>query len=279
MSFNAVIVPGRDPINGQPMVDPLGQQSPLPIDVARIIFQNLKADLPSVALVCKNWNALADNEIFRQMIRPVQAFGTKEWQEHIGVDAGTEPPLRRCAYGDLEREGGMLTFIPDKVKVFKDNRETEEVLLDSLRAVGNLIKKPITDLETGFDDLDSDNLIIRMNRIPEKPHWVWIKKEILGRNKIYREQQELAKASRVNIPGLMDIAISVFMEYVRSGERNFICYQGRYEWSAVRVKDKMFDTDWGIALSFCDISGLTLYNVHDTSRNDNIGFAASRKSD
>ncbi len=279
MSFNAVIVPGRDPINGQLMVDPLGQQSPLPIEVARIIFQNLKADLPSVALVCKNWNALADNEIFRQMIRPAQAFGIKEWQEHIGVDAGTEPPLRRCAYGNLEREGGMLTFIPDKVKVVKDNRETEEVLLDSLRAIGNLIKKPRTDLETGFDDLEVDDLIIGMKRIAEKPHWIWIKKEILGRNKTYAEQQELAKVSRVNIPGLMDIAISVFMEYVRSGERNFICYRDKYKWDGVRVKDKMFDTEWGIALSFCDISGLDVYNVYDDSNYDNIGFAASRKSD
>ena len=42
MSLNTSIVPARDSISGQVMVDPIGQKSPLPIDVARIIFQNLK---------------------------------------------------------------------------------------------------------------------------------------------------------------------------------------------------------------------------------------------
>ncbi len=77
MTINTVVL-WRDPINGQPMVDPLGKENSLPIDVVRIILQNLKADLPEVALVCKNWKAMADDEVFRQMIRPVQSFGTNE---------------------------------------------------------------------------------------------------------------------------------------------------------------------------------------------------------
>ena len=100
------IVSGADPIHGQPMeIDPIVQFSELPMDVVPIIFQNLKADLPSVALVCRNWKAITDGEGFRQMIRPAQAFGVQEWKEYIGVDAGDEPRLPRRAYGDLEKEG------------------------------------------------------------------------------------------------------------------------------------------------------------------------------
>ena len=111
MSLNIAIVSGRDPVNGEPMeVDPIGPFSELPMDVVRIIFQDRKTDLPALALVCRNWKAMADDEVFREMIRPVQAFGTKEWQKYIGVDAGAEPRLPRRAYGDLEIEGGL--FLP-----------------------------------------------------------------------------------------------------------------------------------------------------------------------
>ena len=95
---------GKDPIYGQSLVNPIGQFSELPMDVVPIIFQNLKADLPAIALVCKKWKAIADDEQFRKMIRPVQAFGTQEWQNYIGgVYPGKEPILPRRAYGDLEK--------------------------------------------------------------------------------------------------------------------------------------------------------------------------------
>ena len=268
MTLNAAIVSGRDSINGQPMVDPIGQQSPLPIDVARIIFQNLKADLPAVALVCKNWNALADNEIFRQMIRPAQAFGTKEWQEHIGVDAGKEPRLRRCAYGDLEREGGMLTFIPDKVKVTKENGLTEEVCLDSLEAIGNLINKiPKIDIKTG------KGINAWKEAILEKPHWIWIKKEVVGKGETFRDQQKLAKAIGANISGLRDTVISLFMEYFRSGEHNFD------KGNSVRVNDEVH-RGWRLMVGMVgfNCSGLFAYYIHDDNNMTDTGFAPSRKS-
>ena len=66
------IVKGIDSHNGQPMVDPIGQKtSPLPLDVTRIIFQNAKADLHKLALVCKEWRNLADDKVLRETIRPV----------------------------------------------------------------------------------------------------------------------------------------------------------------------------------------------------------------
>ncbi len=219
------IVSGADPIHGQPMeIDPIGQFSELPMDVVPIILQNLKADLPSVALVCKNWKSIVDDEMFRKMIRPAQAFGVQEWKEYIGVDAGDEPRLPRRAYGDLEKEGGLLTFIPEKVKFIENGNE---VLLDNLEVIGKLVGNPKKGNKTGYTQ-NSWQTAISEKRKREKPHWVWIKKEAIGRNKTYEQQQELiAKEENIKIPGakisgLIDTAISVFMEYVRSGEQIFV---------------------------------------------------------
>ena len=124
MSLNTVS--GRDPINGQPMVDPTSQQSSLPIDAIRIIFQNLKEDLHNLALVCKEWRNLADDKVLRETIRPVQAFGTQEWKKYIGVDAGEEPLLPRRTYGDMDKGNSYLTFIPEKVKMIQVNGKVDD---------------------------------------------------------------------------------------------------------------------------------------------------------
>lgn len=152
MSLNTSFVLQMGLFSAQPLVDPIGHfhYNSLPMDVARIIFQYLKAELPIVALVSKMWRALADDKVFREMIRPVQAFGSKEWKDYIGVDAGEELKLPRCAYGDLEREGGLLTYIPVKVIVAKAGGIIKEVPLNNLEAIGHFVKKPITDLETGY---------------------------------------------------------------------------------------------------------------------------------
>ncbi len=184
MSLNSAIVSRGDPFNrefmevdsGEPMeVDSISSFSELPIDVIQIIFQNLKADLPNLALVCRNWKNISDDKGFREMIRPAQAFGTKEWQEYIGVDAGAELRLPRCAYGDLEREDGLLTFIPDKVKVTKENGVVEEVLLDNLEVIGKLVENPKKGNKTGYAIGSWSEAILEKTKL-EKPHWVWIKK-------------------------------------------------------------------------------------------------------
>ncbi len=271
-------VSGRDPINGQPMVDPTSQQSSLPIDAIRIIFQNLNADLPSVALACRSWKALADNEVFRQMIRPIQAFGTQEWKEYIGVDAGIEPPLPRRAYGDLEKEDGYLTFIPDKVKEIENGNE---VLLDNLEAIGKLVKNPKNGNKTGYHPGSWRSPIFGKIK-QEKPHWVWIKKEVIGRKKTHEQQRELIakkenkKTPGANISGLIDSVISFFMEYVRSGEQNFVWYPSVNNLrTAIRVNEAC--EGYRICLCFFP-SGLHVdfcYDLYDFAA---LAVAPARKS-
>ncbi len=106
MQINNTNVAGTNQYEVQSMVDPI--VGPLPADILPIIFQNGKTDLPNLALVCKNWKAIVDNKQFCETIRPAIAFGAQEWKEYIGVDAGDEPRLPRRAYGDLEKEGGLL---------------------------------------------------------------------------------------------------------------------------------------------------------------------------
>ena len=277
MTLNIAIVSQRDPISGQPMVDPIGQNSPLPMDTARIILQNLKAELPHVALVCKKWKALADDEGVRQMIRPAQAFGTQEWKKYIGVEVEIEPRLPRRSYGDLEREGGFLTFIPDIVKVTKENGVIEEVILDNLEAIGNLVKKPKTDLETGYSKYCNE-IFIKETRKQEKPHWAWIQKEVIGRDKSYQQQLEMAKEENKKIPGtnisgLIDTVITVFMEYIRYGKRHFILDSDNNKFTRVRVNEQIWGRRQNVSFYRC---GLFVGNWGDACHYC-FGFVLARK--
>ena len=136
-----------------------------------------------------------------------------------------------------------LTFIPKTVKITQENGKVDdasmdievvkEVPLDSLEVIGKLVANPTKGNKIGYS-ANSWQEAIQEKRNLEKPHWVLISKEIIGRNKSYEDQQKLAKEENKNIPGtkisgLMDTAISIFMEYVRSGERNFICDSAKNE--------------------------------------------------
>ncbi len=283
------IVKGIDSHNGQPMVDPIGQKtSPLPLDVTRIIFQNAKADLHKLALVCKEWRNLADDKVLNEMIRPAKTFGSREWKEYIGVDAGKELPLPRRAYGDMEKGNYYLTLIPKTVKVTQENKKVDdasmdievvkEVPLDSLEAIGKLAANAIKGNKIGYDPRSWQEALQEKRNL-EKPHWVLISKEIIGRNKSYEDQQKLAKEENknnpgTNISGLMDTAISVFMEYVRSGEGNYIWDPSKNEYNLVRVNE--LTDGWRLGLGFAP-SGLYVRRNYDGA-NDRVGLALARKS-
>lgn len=175
------------------------------------------------------------------MIRPPNAFGNREWKKYIGVDAGKEPLLPLWAYA-LDEKKYMLTFIPDKVKVAKDGKE-EEAVLDNLETIGNLVKKPITDLETGFVTDFKDypkkyrNWIINAiqeKRHTEKPHWVCIMKEPI--NYIYYIKEEDAEKFGGSISELIDTVISLFMEYARSKEHRIIQLPSKDKITALKIK-------------------------------------------
>ena len=266
------------------MIDPMCQVSQLPLDIMHSLFKYLKADLPRLAQVCKEWKSLIDEDEFRAMIRPANAFGSREWKQYIKVEAGQEPRLPLWAYGFDVKDEYMLTFIPDKVEVSKEDGTKEVVIMDNLEAIGQLVKKPITDLETGYNtDIQDDSedyklwvdKAIKEKRPQEKPHWVWIKKEGIGRRNNFKAQEWLAKERKAPISGLIDTVISLFMEYARSKERHFIWDPNKNEVTLVRVNEK---TDGRrICIGFVP-SGLSVYYCLDAYTRDHVAFASGRKS-
>ncbi len=282
MQIDNINVTGTNQYEVQSMSDPIAGS--LPIDVLPIIFKNVKTDLPNLALVCKNWKAFVDNKEFRETIRPAKAFGSREWKEYIGVDAGEEPQLPRRAYADMKKGNYYLTFIPKSVKITQENGKVDdtsmdievvkEVPLDSLEVIGKLVSNPIKGNKIGYDP-DYWPEALQEKRNLEKPHWVLISKEIIGRNKSYKDQKKLAKekndkVSGTKISGLIDTAISWFMEYVQSGERNYIWDSAKNEHNWVRVKGGR------LSLSFAP-SGLRVFLISGHP-SGSVGFAFARKS-
>jgi hypothetical protein len=224
----------------------------LPMEIhKRIIhesFQNSKTNLPSMALVSKSWKALIDSKTFRETIHPVEAFGVKEWQKYCG-DAGEEQPLPRRAYADLEKYRGLLTFIPKKINVINKKGETEEVFLDSLKAIGILLDNLKDGNKPGYDPATSKN-IIEGKRELEEAHWSWISHEVIGKGETCAEhkaaEKENKKAPGAHISDLIDTATSIFMAYVRFKEINF--KSDNEESTLVRVREYALPIDFKIRL-------------------------------
>lgn len=240
----------QNPIHTPIMKDPIHE---LPEDIKRIIFEKLKCELPSLALVNKEWKALADDKVLYDKIYPPQAFGAKEWKEFIGADPGKEPRLPRCIHKDLQTGESLLTLIPEKVTI-SEASIPKEILLNDLNTIGKLVKNPLKGNKTGFSHFAD---IMNEKSWVEKSHWVWIKKNVVYKNEHIDNQLNYIKGSRASLPGLIETAVSVFMEYVRSGNPIFIWDPLNNQRTAVRVYGLSW-FGWTMSLSFTS-SQLTIF--------------------
>lgn len=247
----------------------------LPIDAAYIIFENMRNAIPSAALVCKAWKEYIDGNLFRDRLRPRQTFGAMEWKKYLGVDAGEEPLLPRCAYANLAVGNHLLTFIPDKVKLFQEDGSIEEVMLDNLKAIGKLIKNLKTGNKINYSPYSwSDAMLAKLDL--EKPHWVWINKKVIGRREIALQQLIWAQKTGGRISGLVDTVVSMFMEYIRTGERSFIYDQLNDARTYLRV-DKCIN--WSrVGVSYT-AEGLLVGNRYlDDAMVQEVGVVVARKA-
>ena len=152
----------------------------------------------------------------------------------------------------------------------------KEVSLDSLEVIGKLGANPTKGNKIGYDPTAWQEPIPEKRNL-EKLHWVLISKEVIGKNKTYEDQQKLAKEKNIpgaNISGLIDTALSVFMEYVRSGERNFMWDSAKNNYNWVRVNEQT--RGLRICLGFAP-SGLGIDSSSDLAC-DYFGLARARKS-
>jgi hypothetical protein len=275
----------------------LNQCRALPADVLPIIFKTLSLELDKVALVCKEWQAAADSQTLRDIIRPLRVMGPKELKSINTnvIDAGIELPLPRCAYRHFSEKKGLLFFSPGKVKVKNAKGEIEDVVLNSLGAIGNLFKTCFTE--------GSWEKAIHDEKIVEKPHWVWIDTEALGFNNTYAEQFDIAKkedekayperykptakVSRhttgepkqiVSMVVVNDLALGMLMAYAILEERHFIFDSNIDQYTLIRVKDTTKDYDGlegQIVVGFAP-SGLKVPRFDYACKS--VGFVCARKS-
>lgn len=224
MSLNASTVNDTGAIHTQTMiVDSIPQTHPfqLPLDVISIILKNLPGTMfPDLALVCKPWKVIVDNDDFlNKMLTPPNFNGPQRWLEYTKANVGEAPALPRWVYKCMRKGGHMLTYIPETVKILNADGTEKEVSINSLEVVGNLFTHTINGRTIGIDPLSTD--AIQMVIHTEKGYWALISKKATDQYLDYNEQVAKAKEMGASMSGAIETAISVFMEYLRTGELHF----------------------------------------------------------
>lgn len=202
-------------------------------DLAIAIFAELKTNLSEVALVCKKWQKLADDNRLYRMIFPFNAsFSAEDWKKHIGVDAGINSRLPRKAYRDLiNEEDFLLTWIPKKVKIFEKESFGKKQILN-VELLAKLTLNAKNERTVGYAPYSWEEAIYDEEE-QEESHWVLIDRNFKWRNLEPPIEQE------AEVVSLRDMSISLLMKYIKSGERCFIVYPPIGQHTFIRVKEKI----------------------------------------
>ena len=222
----------------------------LPNEIALEIFKMLFMDWPSISCVSHNWSAMANDDglygcLLEHLKKKHTINGAEAYEEvykkaypnvSIKVKVAEEFRLPKGIYRYLEenQQGFMITFITDEI-IIENNGEVQKIVFESLEAVGNFFKNPVTDLETCFTAGSCEKVIKEKRSL--KPHWSIISKEGMYKNETFPEQLRL---SGKRVARLMDTAISVLMVYARSGckERLFVWDPQNGKYTLVRFGDE-----------------------------------------
>jgi len=248
--------------------------SELPLDVIPNILRNVSIrDFPAVALVCQKWKEILDDKSFQENLTEIN--GPRRWNEYTNGDVGEAPPLPKEFFKLMRKGDYMLTFIPEEVKIKTEDGMDIIVPIDSLKNIGELFAKTINGRQISFSK-NSWSAALQEKRPPRKGYWVLISKNALGRSKNYDGQVKEAKDKGAKVSDLIDTVISLFMEYLRTGEKYFIWdppQNGLRTW--VRVNDQTQNLRLGLGFV---ASGLDVGRCTDDDTPDCLAFAPARKS-
>ncbi len=198
----------------------------LHLEIILNIFDSSKANLPSIALVNKQWKEIADSEGLYNLIFPTDnAFDGKDWLNFFTVDPGKAPLIPRRAYGDIEKEGGRLTFIPEKIKIKTQNGDSWKIPL-YIETAKELAKNCKSIHKNPFHDI-RDSLRVKRT---ESAHWVWIKAIPVGEDQSFEEQKALVKEQKASVCRPRDMIFSLFTYYIKTGKRSFFKSSSRIEY-------------------------------------------------
>lgn len=220
--FNTVNVQYREQLQANSANQNQGYWSSLPAEIAWIIFKDCKADLPSLALTCKGWTDLADNNEFRDRIRPAQLFGKNEWEELIKVKIEEEElPLPRCIYKDIEKSKSFVTYIPEKVYKITDDK-SDVVVLDNVEKIDSLLTPILKTLKYTEGVLITETTTKKISEltIENRTHWVCLEAKILyqSRGTCLSKKSLVANNQRKSVSRLMDTVLSIYLDYIKTKE-------------------------------------------------------------
>ncbi|MBI3211613.1 MAG: hypothetical protein HYZ47_02875 [Simkania negevensis] len=213
---------------------------------------------------------------------PAIAFGKAAWATYFG-DIGEEPPLPAdidkilaapCPVwssfwsGKQVHQTHLLTLVPAKVN-------GRPLTLEKLR---NLVKSPKEGHKAHYNGFFPGG---NANDSLEKNSWVLLTRDVIpdSRSKSYDAQvalvEKLAKKAKVSyaVPHLIEVATSLFMHRVRSGEFLY----GNSPLTYTRCQEKHEGTSLQIACGGFSSSWLYVPGKYDYYSPENCGVGAVRK--
>jgi hypothetical protein len=264
-SSSLLTTPLMNPVLSKPSAlsdAPLSKPLP-PIPAKRV--------LPNIAL-----NPIKDLSSGKSSL-PAMTFGKALWEKYIG-DVGVEPPLPAdidqildapCPFwpGKKVSETHVLVLIPQTVN--------EKPL--NLKLLGELVQKPLQGNTTKYNYLDLGKYI---DPAAPKSHWALMTRDVIEgtRSKSYSSQQALitrysqqTKAA-YEVPTVLDAAVCIFMEYVRTGTRLYSDSPRTY----TRCQEK-YDPKWQqLVVGGFSAAGLRVRDSHDISNGESHGVGGLR---
>jgi hypothetical protein len=174
---------------------------------------------------------------------PSIAFGKELWEKYLG-DVGEEPPLPSdiqqilqspCPFfpGKKVEETHLLTLIPKTVN-------GKPLTLNSLE---ELVKHPKQGQATQFGHLWDDIKKEYGSQPPPRSYWVLMTRDVIpkSRNKSYDVQKQLLESYcqeahvLYEVPHILDAAVSIFMEYLKTGQKLYSDNPRTYTYCQERI--------------------------------------------
>ncbi|MBS0649281.1 MAG: hypothetical protein JSS10_08680 [Verrucomicrobia bacterium] len=207
---------------------------------------------------------------------PAIAFGKELWAKYLG-DIGKEPPLPSdiqqilqspCPFfpGKKVEETHLLTLIPKTVN-------GKPLSLNSLE---ELVKHPKQGEATNYSHY-WDKIKEQYGSQPlPRSYWVLMTRDVIpgSRNKNYEAQKQLLKSYcqkahvPYEVPHLLETVVSIFMEYLKTGQRLY----SNNPWTYTRCQER-------ISTRLLVIGGFSLggLNISDYGDDENRGVGGLRK--
>ena len=140
----------------------------------------------------------------------------------------------------------------------------------TLKTLGELVQKPLKGAPTKYEYFN----LGEYNDLPAPAsHWALLSRDVIpgSRKQNYSTQQQLvAKYPEYVVPTILDAAVSIFLEYLKTGT----CLYGQNPWTYTYCQEK-YRKDWQLLLGGCAPSGVLVFsNCYDR---EGIGVGALRK--